>query len=350
MFAAKRIPSHTLRSHALIAVLAIWATGGCLTGDISDGDSAADGDDDVPDQNAELDQDVTSSCSPSLARGAVAPFRKALLDTIAFAEGTYHHGPNDGYDVAFGFHIFPSCAQHPGVKYCSGSLCSTASGRYQFLLQTWQGLGYASFSPANQDRAAIDLVIRRGASVPTNRALNHTEFANLMNIISWEWASLPPGRYGQPSRSTAEVWNFYAQRVDTLGDAPPAPPPAPPAPPAIPPAPTACGVIQPGHGLGPGRSIASCDNRFFLSMQTDGNLVLYQRPSTALWASNTTTGYIAQMQSDGNFVVYDRRRHPIFNTITAGHNGARFQVQNDGNAVVYSTADRPLWSSRTCCR
>jgi hypothetical protein len=127
------------------------------------------------------------------------------------------------------------------------------------------------------------------------------------------------------------------------------PPPTVP-PPSLPPAPTGCGMIAPGHGLGPNGSIASCDNRFFLILQTDGNLVLYQRPHAALWASHTTTGYVAQMQSDGNFVVYDRQRHPIFNTATAGHPGARFAVQSDGNLVVYGTANQALWSSGTCCR
>ncbi|MBX3252420.1 MAG: hypothetical protein KF901_34920, partial [Myxococcales bacterium] len=79
----------------------------------------------------------------------------------------------------------------------------------QFLTGTWKGLGYSSFSPANQDRGGMKLVSRRGANIPTGRALTATEFANTMNRISYEWASLPPGRYGQPSYSMAATRKKY---------------------------------------------------------------------------------------------------------------------------------------------
>lgn len=55
----------------------------------------------------------------------------------------------------------------------------------------------------------MKLVSRRGAKVPTGRSLTATEFANTMNRISWEWASLPPGRYGQPSYSMATMRKKY---------------------------------------------------------------------------------------------------------------------------------------------
>src|SRR5581483_5427267 len=92
--------------------------------------------------------------------------------------------------------------------------------------------------------------------------------------------------------------------------------------PPIPPAPTACGGIGVGHGLGPGGSVKSCDGRFSLVMQTDGNLVLYQG-SRALWATGTNgQGYIAIMQGDGNFVEYAADGRALFSSRTNGHSGA----------------------------
>ena len=59
----------------------------------------------------------------------------------------------------------------------------------------------------------MKLVSRRGGTVPTSRPMNATEFANLMNRISYEWASLPPGRYGQPSKSMSQMYSAYCQRA-----------------------------------------------------------------------------------------------------------------------------------------
>jgi hypothetical protein len=115
--------------------------------------------------------------------------------------------------------------------------------------------------------------------------------------------------------------------------------------------PASCGGMVARQGLAPGQSINSCDNRFTLSMQYDGNLVLYQG-SQALWASNTfnSQGYAGVMQSDGNFVLYDVNQRALFASNTWGRPGSRLALQNDGNLVVYDTSNRPLWASNTCCR
>src|SRR5262245_24686902 len=71
------------------------------------------------------------------------------------------------------------------------------------------------------------------------------------------------------------------------------------------PAPTGCGRMNAGTALGENDSLASCDGRFTLIMQGDGNLVLYMNGVGALWASNTVGPYkkFALMQGDGNLVV-----------------------------------------------
>ncbi len=172
--------------------------------------SAAQDGADAEQTDSTADELTGGTCAASLARGAVPAKHRALLDTIAFTEGTRGRG-QDGYNVTFAYHYFTSCARHPNLRICAGGYCSTAAGRYQFLTTTWNGLGYGNFGPANQVKGGMKLVARRGANVPTGRALTATEFANTMNRISYEWASLPPGRYGQPSYSMAATRREYCK-------------------------------------------------------------------------------------------------------------------------------------------
>lgn len=112
-------------------------------------------------------------------------------------------------------------------------------------------------------------------------------------------------------------------------------------------APTGCGVMRADDGLYPGQSLTSCDGRFTLALQHDGNLVLTQT-GTPIWATATSGRgtVLAIMQRDGNFVIYDSAGAPVWSTGT-NPNGSTLAVQNDGNTVVYSAAAQPLWSSNT---
>jgi hypothetical protein len=138
----------------------------------------------------------------------------------------------------------------------------------------------------------------------------------------------------------------YAQQVlSAYGASPPAAPTQ-----SIAPKPSGCGEFKAGQGLGPGEAVHSCDGRFELIMQSDGNLVLYEG-SHALWATGTNgkDGYAMWMQSDGNFVLYNPYQTPLWASGTYNHAGAWLAVQDDGNLVVYSSANKPLWASNTCC-
>ncbi|MBE9097258.1 glycoside hydrolase family protein [Tychonema sp. LEGE 07203] len=131
---------------------------------------------------------------------------KAFLDTIAYAEGTKNP---DGYRTIYSYQYFNDFSDHPRRVICAGGYCSNAAGRYQFLSSTWDGvkakLGLKDFSPESQDLGAVELIKQRGA-------FSDIENGNLQAAIekcSWEWASLPPGRYGQPQRSMAELLQVY---------------------------------------------------------------------------------------------------------------------------------------------
>jgi hypothetical protein len=125
-------------------------------------------------------------------------------------------------------------------------------------------------------------------------------------------------------------------------------------------------TLRPGQKLewwaakGERSSLVSCDKRFELIMQRDGNVVLYQNDKDdrqALWATGTTpwwnmldSGEDAVMQEDGNFVVYGFNRQALWASDTDHHPGAWLIVQDDGNLVIYGPDDKPLWASNTCCR
>ena len=111
-----------------------------------------------------------------------------------------------------------------------------------------------------------------------------------------------------------------------------------------------CGDLGAGSGLAPGQDVASCDARFDLAMQGDGNLVLYFG-GQALWSTGTqgNPGASVSMQGDGNLVVYSSVGAALWSSGTGGESGASLALQNDGNLVVHSADDASLWASQTCC-
>ena len=158
----------------------------------------------------DTDPDLSApTCAPALAGGAVPKEQHAMLDTIAFTEGTAGSCGEDGYNTGYAFHCFSSCTHHPGIAWTAGGITSTAAGRYQFLSTTWSRLGLGSFVPSHQDIGAMMLIEERGVSLPTTRALTATEFANAMKKLSLEWASLPYSPYGQPTVSLAKARAKY---------------------------------------------------------------------------------------------------------------------------------------------
>jgi hypothetical protein len=114
--------------------------------------------------------------------------------------------------------------------------------------------------------------------------------------------------------------------------------------------PSVCGELDGNHALSSGQSLYSCDDRYHLDMQTDGNLVLYDVADNPLWSSNThgTNGYVAVMQGDGNFVVYNRTDdRALWSSGTSGLLRGRLNLQTDGNLVVYDIENVRYWASNT---
>ncbi len=141
--------------------------------------------------------------------------------------------------------------------------------------------------------------------------------------------------------NTPTVANQFAPGVPRCG-APTTEPPTP-----IVPA-VSGNTLQPGQTLNAGQSVQSNDGRFRLSMQSDGNLVLYHQGVRVLWASNTVGVRNPRlvMQPDGNLVVYDDTNRARWSSNTVGRTGARLVVQDDGNTVMYQ-GSVAIWSTRT---
>jgi muramidase (phage lysozyme) len=158
---------------------------------------------------------------PETAQGdqryALSDQRRALLETIRYAEGTWRNGSSDGYRTLYGGSLFQGLARYPEITV-RRRYTSAAAGAYQFLPGTWREvagqLRLRSFEPPNQDQAALHLIERRGALRLFDRqGLNREVVARLAP----EWASLPTLRgsshYGQPVKDYAELERFYGQAL-----------------------------------------------------------------------------------------------------------------------------------------
>ena len=150
----------------------------------------------------------------ALRRFDVTPERRALLNTIRFAEGTWRQGKDEGYRVMFGGSLFSDMSRHPNRTIHRWPYSSAAAGAYQFLPTTWQmakkALKLRDFKPASQDQAAIFLIRRRGALALADRGVLTPE---LTHKLAPEWASFPKlsgqSYYGQPVRSFRSLKKFY---------------------------------------------------------------------------------------------------------------------------------------------
>ncbi|MBR8140836.1 peptidase S53 [Burkholderia sp. AU19243] len=118
----------------------------------------------------------------------------------------------------------------------------------------------------------------------------------------------------------------------------------------VPTAPIYGGVINAGTTLRPGQIVYSGTQSHQLTMQNDGNLVLYNTTNgTPVWNSGTfgNAGAYAVFQTDGNFVVYGPSGNPLWNSATSSTSyGQYLAVQDDGNMVVYRSSV-PVFTTST---
>lgn len=150
----------------------------------------------------------------------LTPRRKAILDTIAYTEGLDRRidKTSTGYNYSFAYIPFTPGKTHPYKTICSPSICSSAAGRYQILDVTYNWLQshlklnglspFPAFTPIYQDQMALYLIDakRHALGLIDNGSINQA-----LDILSYEWASIAPGRYGQPTLSRQQTLKIYYQ-------------------------------------------------------------------------------------------------------------------------------------------
>jgi uncharacterized protein YkwD len=123
--------------------------------------------------------------------------------------------------------------------------------------------------------------------------------------------------------------------------------------PAAAPHPLMCGggpsTLRAGQFVTAGHSLCAPNRTAVLTMQADGNLVLY-RNRAAAWNSHTAgtaAGGRLVAQTDGNLVLYRTNGTAAWNSRTFGQ-GPRelLAVQSDGNVVLYN-AGKARWCTGT---
>jgi lysozyme len=158
----------------------------------------------------------------TIAEALQSPNVHAFLRAIRLGEGTLDA---DGYRRIVGGELFTSFADHPRKRVWIEryQVWSTAAGAYQFLAGTWDEMRakYAlrDFSPGEQDKAAIGLLIRR-------KALDDIIAGRIEDAIAkcrLEWASLPGSLYGQRTESMQRVLDTYIASGGSFAPAAPAP-------------------------------------------------------------------------------------------------------------------------------
>lgn len=143
----------------------------------------------------------------------------AFLMMIRHAEGT---ADEDGYRALFGHtryapRLFDGYADHPRIATrftdkAGRSLWTTAAGAYQAMavspipgggstrMDTWdrikRKLSLPDFSPASQDRFAVELIDEAGALADVLAG----RVAEAVRKVRGVWASLPGAGYDQPER------------------------------------------------------------------------------------------------------------------------------------------------------
>jgi muramidase (phage lysozyme) len=154
----------------------------------------------------------------------------AFLSMLRDCEGTntpYGYRALFGYTPSNGRVFDNEFACHPNIKFPFTQTdgvhnWSTAAGAYQELHGTWIDVAprselvdpFPSFSPANQDASAIQLI--REA-----HALDDVEAGNLQDAIdkcSHIWASLPASTYPQPKKTYQFAKEAYLAAGGSLAE------------------------------------------------------------------------------------------------------------------------------------
>lgn len=138
---------------------------------------------------------------------------RVFLRLIMWCEGTNKLEDKgvSPYSIVVGYSLphISNFADHPRRRVkLSSSLVSSAAGAFQFLESTWDRikvkLSLPDFNTNSQNLAAIQLIKERGAydDVMTG------QWESAITKCSYDWASFPPSRYGQPTKTLQQCLTY----------------------------------------------------------------------------------------------------------------------------------------------
>ena len=118
-------------------------------------------------------------------------------------------------------------------------------------------------------------------------------------------------------------------------------------------------ILPAGSFLKQGEFLKSNNTAYYAVLQRDGNLVVYVSrhwiPRNALWSANTSNKppfvgpYTLSMQTDGNVVTYDKYNRVVWASQSSMKEAKSHSLimQDDGNLVVYDGNGKPFWATET---
>lgn len=356
------ISSHDMRSHGLhartglVLLASLLSLGGCYAGlgDEPDDDvwnpDAAEDEAEPEGDGDDIDVDpIAITCQPTMHVFPVADAHNIGYDHASCGTGTCQiscpdaHANSDwdahdhqGIDV-FAYDRAPLVAVTDGIIKRVGVVSATSGLRVRLKDDCGWEYYYGHLDEA---------VVAEGQHVEAGQLIGYMGKTGT-GSVHLHFNVSPDGNYS----SDIDPFPLLKDTSPTAcgGELPPLPPPpdAGDQPPPPPP-PAGCGVLGVDEALFVNDVLSSCDGRFNLVMQPDGNLVLYRSGVGALWSSQThgQPGHAAVMQGDGNFVLYGTNGTPLWHAGTHGHAGAVLAMQDDGNLVIYS-GTTPLWWTGT---
>jgi hypothetical protein len=102
--------------------------------------------------------------------------------------------------------------------------------------------------------------------------------------------------------------------------------------------------VFPGQQLHSGQSWKT--SQVTMTMQADGELVIY-RAGRAEWSSGTVgSGYRVIMQDDGNLVIYNQQVFGVWSSDTGGDQGAYLKLESNGDVVIIYQG-KVIWTPGT---
>lgn len=108
------------------------------------------------------------------------------------------------------------------------------------------------------------------------------------------------------------------------------------------------GILLPNQKLNIGSILYSDNRQFYLILQQDGNLCIYDNDDKNIWCSKTkgkSSKYLI-FQPDGNLVIFSDTK-PIWDTNTNKQKkkGISMSIDNDGVMRIWNNANENIWSS-----